>query len=246
MYILYVDESGDPGGSEYSSKHYILSGLLVSQANWFNYLSKLKTFRKYIKEEYGLNQRTEIHASELVRINKLKEYSKIPKIIRINILIQYAEQIPLIFNEAKVINICLLKSEFEGKYILYEAWKRLIQRFEIFLKKEGDFGIIISDEGNVPKVSSLLRKMRIYNPTPSHYGHNYNPKVDNIIEDIFSRSSKQSYFIQTIDVIVFLLYNMEFPKGSLKKHRLNSLFLKLDPILLKEASKYDEYGIVRK
>ncbi|MEX1013990.1 MAG: DUF3800 domain-containing protein, partial [Candidatus Paceibacterota bacterium] len=95
MYFLYVDESGDPGNTGYSSKHYILSGLIISQQNWTTYLDRLKTFRKALKSTYGLNQRTEIHASELIRINKTKEYRKIYKTDRINILRDYVGQIPL-------------------------------------------------------------------------------------------------------------------------------------------------------
>ncbi|MEX1014236.1 MAG: DUF3800 domain-containing protein, partial [Candidatus Paceibacterota bacterium] len=95
MYFLYVDESGDPGSSGYSSPHYILSGLIISQQNWTTYLDRLKKFRKALKNTYGLNQRTEIHASELIRINKIKEYRKIYKTDRINILRDYVGQIPL-------------------------------------------------------------------------------------------------------------------------------------------------------
>jgi hypothetical protein len=39
---------------------------------------------------------------------------------------------------------------------------------------------------------------------------------------------------------------MEYPKGSLKKFSLEREFLNLDRILLKEASKEDALGIVRK
>jgi len=79
MHILYVDESGDPGKHKYSSPHFILSGLIISQEDWTLCLDRLKTFRKSIYTTYGLNQRTEIHASELIRINNLKEYQKITK-----------------------------------------------------------------------------------------------------------------------------------------------------------------------
>jgi hypothetical protein len=51
MNILYVDESGDPGISEYGSKHFILSGLIVSQDNWSVYLSRLKQLKKSIRKE---------------------------------------------------------------------------------------------------------------------------------------------------------------------------------------------------
>lgn len=92
MHIIYVDESGDPGRYGYGSPHYILSGLIVSQNFWQKHLSRLKTFRRYVKETYGLNQRTEIHASELIRINKIKEYQNIKKARRIQLLKEASNQ----------------------------------------------------------------------------------------------------------------------------------------------------------
>jgi hypothetical protein len=38
----------------------------------------------------------------------------------------------------------------------------------------------------------------------------------------------------------------EYPKGSLKKFGLQHYFKMLEPLLLKEASRTDEFGIVRK
>ena len=248
MYLMYVDESGDPGVGLHCSPHFILSGLIVNQNEWDKYLLRLKAFRKSIKAKYALNQRTEIHSTELIRINKLADYQKISKTNRINLLKDYCSEIPRIFDSAKIINICLLKSEFiETGEIQKVAWQRLIQRFDTYLKKvANDKGIIISDDTDSQMLMNLHRKMRVYNPTPSHFVGTYNAPTDSIIEDIFMRSSQHSYFIQTVDVVCHLLYRKEFPKGSLRKYGLEFQFKKLEPILLKEACKNDEYGIVRK
>lgn len=247
MHILYVDESGDPGVHKFSSPHFILSGLIVDQNDWSSCLSNLKKFRKSLYKVYGLNQRTEIHASELIRINKLKTYQKIKKINRIRILKDYANQIPIIFNNSKVINVCLHIENFEDRDIFELAWSRLIQRFDTFLKKQAkDKGIVVVDDTDSIKLQNLQRKMRIYNPTPTHYGEgSYNAPINNILEDPFSRNSAQSYFIQTVDIIAHLLYRKEYPKGSLKKYGMEHLFNRLEPVLLKKASKSDNLGIVR-
>jgi hypothetical protein len=248
MVILYVDESGDPGVGQHCSPHYILSGLLVNQNDWDKFLGRLKTFRKSLKEKYGLNQRTEIHASELIRLNKMDEYKKIFKTQRINILKEYVAEIPRIFDTGKIINVCLLKSDYKDTGEIQKiAWQRLIQRFDTYLKKiASDKGIIVSDDTDSLMLMKLHRKMRVYNPTPSHFSGFYNAPTDSIIEDIFMRSSQHSYFIQTVDVVSHLLYRKEFPKGSLRKFNLENQFRKLEPILLKEASQHDEFGIVRK
>ncbi|MCC6283222.1 MAG: DUF3800 domain-containing protein [Saprospiraceae bacterium] len=248
MHFIYVDESGDPGIHQYGSPFYILSGLVVPQDEWSKYLERLKTFRQSIKDTYGLQLREEIHAAELIRINKTISYRSIKKIDRISILKAYCQQIPIIFDTAKVINICLVKSNFSTpEEVQLTAWNRLIQRFDTFLKKSAkDKGIVISDETDGHKIMRLMRKMRVYNPVPSYFGSAYNAPTDNILEDLLQRNSQHSYFIQTVDVIAHILYRKECPKGSLKKYGLELLFDVLEPILLKEAAKGDKLGIVRK
>lgn len=88
--------------------------------------------------------------------------------------------------------------------------------------------------------------MRVYNPVPSYYGSPYNAPTDSILEDLMQRNSKHSFFIQTVDIIAHLLYRQEHPKGSLKKYGLEKLFGTLEPLFLKEASRTDKLGIVRK
>lgn len=248
MHILYTDESGDPGVGPHSSPHFILSGLIVSQHNWDKYLQRLKAFRKSLKNQYNLNQRTEIHANELIRIKSISEYTRIRKTDRINILKDYCSQIPLIFDDTRIINICIRKADHPTTTNFNVlAWNRLIQRYDTFLKKVGkDKGIIVSDDTDGASIMNLLRRMRVYNPVPSYFSSSHQAPTDSIIEDLFQRSSQHSYFIQTVDVISHLLYRKEYPKGSLKKYGLEYQFSKLDPILLKEASKHDPYGIVRK
>jgi len=249
MHLMYVDESGDPGRTTYSSPHYILSGLIVGQHDWNRCLDRLKEYRRLLKATYNLNQRVEIHATELIRINEIESYRLIRKSDRVKILKDYCQQLPIIFDCGKVINICLKKDEFEGEHdFQLIAWRRLIERYDRYLKRVvKDNGIIISDDTDGHRVIQLLRKMRKYNPVASHFTDApYNAPSDSIIEDIFSRSSHHSYFIQSVDIIAHLLYRREYPKGSLKKFQLERQFEKLEPILLKEASKTDPLGIVRK
>ena len=249
MHFMYVDESGDPGTHPHSSPHFILSGLIVSQDDWSDCLNRLKTFRREIKTKYRLNQGVEIHASELIRVNKTVAYRSIRKSDRINILKDYASQIPTIFEASKLINVCFRTEDFDSaEELQLKAWGRLIQRYDTYLKKVGkDKGIIVSDDTDGKKIIQLLRKMRVHNPVTSHYSvKSRNIPTDSILEDLFQRASHESYFIQTVDVVAHLLYRKEFPKGSLKKYGLEKLFDRLEPILLKEAAKNDGFGIVRK
>ncbi len=245
---MYVDECGDPGkyvGT--NSKHYALSGLIISQEGWYDSLSRLKSFRKKIRDLFGLRLREEIHASELIRVNKIKEYRKIKKYERLKILELHIKEIPLIFSNGKIINIFLKKENTFNDDYQKMAWERIIQRYDNFLKRvANDKGIIITDMLDERKIRNLSRKMRIYNQIPSHYGGSYQQLTDNIIEDVFVRDSKHSYFIQAVDSIVHALYRKEIPKISLKKYNIDKYFDNLESITLKEASRNDPLGIVRK
>lgn len=249
MHIMYVDESGDPGVHQFSSPHFILSGLVLNQEDWSSCLARLKEFRKYLKVRYQLNQRTEVHTSELFRVNKLEEYRNIRKSDRISILKDYCAHIPIIFDKAKIINVCFDKRSLSpGTNVQERAWSRLIGRYDTFLKRSAkDKGIIIADDTDAHVIQQLLRKLRIYNPVTSHFtGTYYDTPTDSIIEDVFYRNSIHSYFIQSVDVVAHILYRKEYPKGSLKKYGVEHLFNRLAPILLNEAAKNDPYGIVRK
>jgi hypothetical protein len=248
MYIMYVDESGDPGSANGSSEYFILSGLILHYKSWYKKLDLLKRMRKYFKKKYGLPLTTEIHAKELLRISHLKLYRKISKPQRVRLLKEYASFIPKMFKDCWIINICLHKKNFPaGTDFTTLAFNRLITRYNMFLAKTvKDEGVIISDESNETPLRNLLRKMRVYNPIQSRYSNKaYNARITKVIEDIVHRQSSTSYFIQTVDIIAYLLKNKEYPKGGAKKYNLDLLFDLLDPILLKTASIKDPQGIVR-
>lgn len=245
---MYVDESGDPGSANGSSEYFILSGLILNYNTWNQKLQRLKDMRKYFKNKYNLGLTVEIHAKELLRISDIKAYRKITKTQRLNLLKEYASFIPKMFKDCWVINICFDKSAFNpGTDFNTLAFGRLITRYNMFLARTvRDEGIIIADESNEKSLRNLIRKLRIYNPVTSRYtGKPYNARITKIIEDIVHRKSFTSYFIQTVDVIAFLLKHREYPKGSTKKYNLNVLFDNLEPILLKVASAKDPLGIVR-
>jgi len=237
MHIMYVDESGDPGNSPLSSSHYILTGLIINQVDWKEALENLTGLREVIFQKYGLKPKIEFHATEIFRTS-LEEYKVIKKSERINMLKFYVNEIPKIFSNAKILNICFDKAKHPGVHNYQDsAWKLFLYEYDIYLQKTVcDQGIIICDESNEHQLRNLLRKSRIQYPVP----------LKNIIEDIVHRKSTLSYFIQTCDIIAHCLYRKEYPKSSLRKHQVESIFNTLEPVLLKEANKVDPLGIVRK
>lgn len=86
MYLVFIDESGQPGGTINSSKFFTLSGFMVDANNILEITSKLKD----IKLKYGLNPSLEIKWS--CSYSKLglsfEEYKNMKKDI-INMISQY-------------------------------------------------------------------------------------------------------------------------------------------------------------
>ncbi len=242
MYFMYVDESGDPGKAPLSSPHFILSGLIIHVNDWDDYLKKLKVFRVKIKTKYGFSLRTEIHSAELIRIQKLAEYKSIRKSERLNIIKDYCNELPIIFDKASVINVCLTIKNYQEEDIFNLAWSKLLGSFNEYLIKKQSYGLVISDDTSNAKLLSLQRKLN----QSSLNNLKKERSLTNIIEDTFFRQSNQSYFLQSCDVIAHMLYRMEYPKGSLKKFGIELQFKKFKPILEKADSEMDEFGIIRK
>ncbi len=67
MYLMYVDGNGDPGANTAASRYFVLSGLVIHENYRRECFSRLMTFRKGLKEKYGLPLAQEIHAGDMVR-----------------------------------------------------------------------------------------------------------------------------------------------------------------------------------
>ena len=110
--------------------------------------------------------------------------------------------------------------------------------------------MIISDTGKEAAYTKLARKIHVYNPIPSNQGtwadtgdHTRNIPIDRVVEDPFFKDSQQSYFIQIADFCAYALLRQERPTARIKKYRLDSAFQRLEPIIVKEASRSDPAGM---
>jgi len=258
MYLMYVDESGDPGwpdpgkaASEQPSNHFALSGFIIPVEDWRNYLTIMVEIRREIKRQFAYPVRTELKGSELINPRGNKFFKKLTRKKRVQIYSSVLDAVALRFTRAKLINVFADKGNLRTTGISNTddlellAWNRLIQRFDIFLKRNGDsLGMIFPDEGKEEKIRKLLRKMRVHNYVPSHFGQPYNAPVTHVIEDPVMRDSVLSYFVQFADLVVHSLYRKKMPKGGYRRYNIDRLFNRVDRLLVKQASRSDPYGIV--
>jgi hypothetical protein len=66
MYLMYVDESGDTGLVKSPTRYFVLSGIVIHESSWRDFVNGLIAFRRTLKSVYGLPVRAEMHASEFI------------------------------------------------------------------------------------------------------------------------------------------------------------------------------------
>ena len=245
MYIAYVDESGDPGRNTRLTTYFTLSGIILVDSNWKIFLEKVKAFRQGLKRDFGLPLRADLRASDLWYnsgdFRKLSlNYADRTRIFRRTAeFLRYSQEVTIL-----TVSIDKGSPQLPSTAKISEiAWTRFFQRYENWLGKQ-EFGIVVNDEGYDKMVRQLSRKMRVYNPIPSHYGGYYQAPVVKIIEDPFSRHSQYSYFVQLADMSAYLARLRHDHTPSQTKWGIHKLYKRIKPRYMLEASKKDNYGFV--
>jgi len=250
MFLMYVDESGDPGLVNSPTRFYVLTGLVLHELRWRQVLEELLRFRSGLRVQYGLKLREELHAAAM--INKPGPFVRIKRHDRLAILRDFADALAAM-PELNVINVVVDKERKPAGYDVFEnAWTVLIQRFEDTVshrnfrgpRNADDRAMIFSDETDHRRLQHLLRKLRFHNPIPVGGGYR-NAPMARIIEDPTIRNSEESYLIQAVDLCAFLLYQELAPGSYMKKKGGHNYFGRLAPILCTVASAKDPRGIVR-
>ena len=247
---MYVDESGDAGLNTIQTRYFCLSGIVVHESEWRNFINRLISFRKVLKSVYGLPIRAELHASEYIR----RQIFNIPKHDRLAILRNTLDEMAKI-NFISITNVVVDKQGKPDTYDVFEsAWGTLFQRFENTLNHgnfpgghKSDYGIIITDATAGKKLTRIMRRMAVYNYIPNSppFGlGSRNIPIIKIIEDPSERDSADSLPIQACDVSAYFLQQRYNPNAFIRKKRAVRYFDRLAPILNTRASRFNRLGVV--
>lgn len=246
MFFLYADESGDSGLINSPTRYYVLSGIIIHELSWNNWLGVMQNMRQRFKQSYGLKMNEEIHSSPF--LTNPGALARIPKHIRLTILREVLDTIAstpgtnvfaVVVDKTKHVN--------NSTDVFELAWKAFIQRFENTLncnnfkgpQNSQDFGLVITDNTNDFKLRKILRKMRRFNPIPSMYTNlpTRYLQLISVTEDPVSRDSAHSLFIQAADVVSFSVYQHFAPNSYIKQKGGHYYIHKLDPVLCKAVSR---------
>jgi hypothetical protein len=252
MFLMYVDESGDPGMRQSPTRYFVLSGLVLHEIRWSTLLDDLIEFRRRMRQTFGLKLREEIHAAHFV--SSPGELKRIPRNDRLTILRHFADEIARL-RDVSIINVVVDKAAKPAGYDPYtKAWEALLQRFENTMAHRNfrgpnnadERGMVFPDGMETPALRVLMRKMRRYNPVPSRLTSGYrNLVLTQIVEDPSFRRSDMSYFIQAADLCAFVLYQFLAPNSFIRAKGATGYLRRLEPVLCKSASPRDPLGIVR-
>jgi hypothetical protein len=215
-------------------------------------LDQLIGFRRRMRDTFGLKMNDEIHAAAMIR--GPGRLASIRRNDRLTILRMFADEIAKL-PDVRSINVVALKRPDDTSEMIFDrAWRALIQRFENTIAR-GNFpgpknpeerGIIFCDNTD-SRLNRLLRRMRRYNPIANQqpYGTGYrNLRLNYIVEDPIHRDSMETYFIQAVDTIAYLIYQGKQPNGYIRRKGARTYFRRLQPIFLRPATLRNRFGIV--
>lgn len=256
MYLMYVDESGDVGlplpPRPSPTTHFALSGLVIHESLWRDFINRMLAFRKQLKATYGLPIRMEIHASHYIRNTPIKGLSQ-PT--RLAILRDFLDELASI-NYISITNVIIDKQTKAAGYDVFNAaWNALFQRFENTMLHgnfpgghSDSFGLVLTDNTDGGKLTRMVRRMAVFNPVPhrqSTFGPGYrNLPIIRIIEDPHLKDSRTSHAIQACDTTAYFLHQKFHPNSFIRRSAAQNDFDRLLPVLNRVAATYHPQGIV--
>jgi hypothetical protein len=240
MHIVYVDESSDPIAGATT-----ISALVLPEDGWADSFAHMKRFRRDLKQSDGVYVQKELHAWKLVSGRGDIATGIVTKSRRCEIFREHV-RLAVDLPGARVFNAVFPTAEVE------RAIERLLNRINTCVGGRQSHFLLVCDRGKEPVYTRLARRMRVYNPIPSRFGAwddegalTKSIPLRWMIEDPFFKDSKQSYFIQLVDMCCFALLRREYPIASRSRYGVDKAFGLLGPVLCREASARDPEGILR-
>ncbi len=222
MYLLYIDESGEPKGRKAgSSKYFVLSGVALHEEDCFPFSRSLDSIiRRALPREAGL----EIHASPMWAGRS--DWARIPRQTRHDLLDELFAHLgtwksangrpPRYFAAA------VHKDSHRGRDILELAHEELFARFDTCLSRfhlAGDShrSLVIGDESSYEKlVQTLVPKWK---REGSRIG-----RLHSLVEVPLYVDSKNSRLVQAADLVAWAVWQCYEHRSSRFFQPINARF----------------------
>lgn len=245
MYMLFVDESGNPAPPDkHNEDYFVLGGLIIHEDDWH----QINRDFIEVKNDYGItgeikwryfnptDNRSEnslAHLPPAERFDVREEFYEILKSFEAVTIISVIGHIPTAYTNRHTDNDVKL---------YHAAYKALSERFQYFLQDESKAsgfkvnGIIICDQQRTGVDDERLRQLHQtltteFSYTSAHYA--------NVVECLLLAPSHYSVGIQLADLVAGAIYR----KCNAADDRF---FAQIKPLIRKSnAGKIEGYGMVR-
>ena len=210
MYLLYVDESGDPG--EHGSQFLILAGAAIFEGKW----SPLERDLRFLIDRFFPvpPKPTEIHLAELRRGKK--EFRRLTASQRKDLLKEFCDiALNLLSTELTMFAVIADKAHWfaknagrTGDDLYAEMFEQLSSRFDLYLRRrhaEGasSKGIIIADPHKPALSEALKANQRLHQRQGNRWQSLYN-----LIETVFFLPSHESPGLQLADLTSYAVWRL--------------------------------------
>ena len=197
MFLLYVDESGDPPNM--NEQHFVLGGvaLFERQTYWLNQQLDI------LQEQYFPSQYVEFHAREIHSHDK-PPWNTLPSRVRREIMSALLRTIAESHQSVSLFGIALEKVPRGGRDPVARAFEELCNRFDLFLRRlhaKGNTqrGLIIFDKTRYEtRLQTLLGQ---YRTAGTQFG-----RVINFADVPFFADSKSTRLLQVADLVAYAIF----------------------------------------
>ena len=207
MHILYVDESGDGGSAQGSSRHLVLCGVAMHEGQWRSLTRRLDEIKADSFPTAGAF--LEFHASEMR--TGARSFRGLPRPARtkaIQAVYELVSQTPGLTLFAAVIDKPAFAAKYGGRVDLYRgAFEGLSTMFNFFLERKQrqsqrvGRGIVVFDEAR-PSLSREIRRLL----AEFQAGGTRWASLGCIIETAFFFDSRSSRLMQIADFSAYAVY----------------------------------------
>lgn len=225
-YLLYVDESGDPGIG--GSSHLILAGAALFEGKW---LPLERDLRLLIDRFFPAPQKpSEIHMAELR--HGRGAYRSLTKASRTGLLNDFCRLATnLLPTELTLFTVIADKAHWfahnagkTGDDLYAEMFEDLSSRFDLYLRRryaEGapSKGIIIADPHKASLCEALKTQQRLF----QRHGHRWDV-LYNLIETVFFLESHESPGLQLADLTSYAVWRLVNSNDNSIVSRISTLF----------------------
>ena len=162
MFFAYVDESGDSGYEQSPTRMFTLATVLVDDRQWIDTLDQLVSFRRYLKDNYGLPPRAELKAIWIIHNKGPFKALGLSFEARMNLYracMRFQRKCGAIRTFAVVINKDPISDKSRDPR--HWAWTFTIQRLERWGSSQQQNSHLFPDEGHGQFIKKKLRPVRL-------------------------------------------------------------------------------------